>query len=257
LSFRVVIPARYDSTRLPGKPLLDIAGKPMVQHVYERALESGAAHVVVATDDQRIVDVVQGFGGEVCLTSANHRSGTERLAEVVSQLNLATNEIIVNLQGDEPLMPPKLLKQVADNLADHSETLMATLCTRIHTAAELFDPHVVKVVMDEQGMALYFSRAVIPWDRDAFATTTEELPENAEHYRHLGIYAYRAGFIQEYVTWPACPLETMESLEQLRVLWHGHRIHVAEALTTPGHGVDTPTDLENVRRLLLQGDGKV
>jgi len=256
VAFRVVIPARHASTRLPGKPLLDIAGKPMVQHVYERACESGAAHVVVATDDQRIAKVVQQFGGEVCITDASHRSGTERLAEVVTKLKLADDEIVVNLQGDEPLMPPKLLKQVADNLAGHASVPMATLCTRIHTAAELFDPHVVKVLTDSQGYALYFSRAVIPWDRDAFAVTTEELPENAEHYRHLGIYAYRAGFIREYVSWPACRLEAMESLEQLRVLWHGRRIHVDVALDTPGPGVDTPADLEKVR-WLMAGKGQV
>lgn len=250
MSFRVVIPARHASTRLSGKPLLDIAGKPMVQHVYERARESGAAQVVVATDDQRIAEVVKGFGGEFCMTSAEHRSGTERLAEVVTRLGLADDEIVVNLQGDEPLMPPMLLKQVADNLAHHVSVPMATLCTRIHTAAELFDPHVVKVVTDSQGYALYFSRAVIPWDRDAFAVTTEELPDNAEHYRHLGIYAYRAGFIREYVSWSACRLESMESLEQLRVLWHGQRIHVDVALATPGPGVDTPADLEKVRQLM-------
>ena len=250
MSFRVVIPARHASSRLPGKPLLDIAGKPMVQHVYERACESGAAHVVVATDDQRIAEVVKGFGGEFCMTDVQHRSGTERLAEVVAQLGFGDDEIVVNLQGDEPLMPPKLLKQVADNLAAHVSVPMATLCTRIHTAAELFDPHVVKVVTDSQGYALYFSRAVIPWDRDAFAVTTEELPLNAEHYRHLGIYAYRAGFIREYVSWPACHLESMESLEQLRVLWHGGRIHVDIALDSPGPGVDTPVDLERVRGLM-------
>lgn len=256
MAFRVVIPARHASTRLPGKPLLDIAGKPMVQHVYERACESGAAHVVVATDDLRIAEAVQGFGGEVCMTDAGHRSGTERLAEVVSTLKLGDDEIVVNLQGDEPLMPPRLLKQVADNLAEHAGVPMATLCTRIHTAAELFDPHVVKVLTDNQGYALYFSRAVIPWDRDAFAVTTEELPENAEHYRHLGIYAYRAGFIREYVNWPACRLEAMESLEQLRVLWHGRRIHVDIALDTPGPGVDTPADLQRIREL-MERNGKV
>lgn len=256
MAFTVVIPTRYASTRLPGKPLLDIAGKPMVQHVYERACESGASHVVVATDDQRIAEVVTAFGGEVCMTNVSHRSGTERLAEVAGKLGLSDDAIIVNLQGDEPLMPPQLLKQVADNLAGHAMVPMATLCTRIHTAAELFDPHVVKVVSDGQGYALYFSRAVIPWDRDAFAVTTEELPENAEHYRHLGIYAYRAGFIRDYVQWPACHLESMESLEQLRVLWHGQRIHVDVALAIPGPGVDTPADLEKVRRL-MRGEGEL
>jgi len=250
LSFHVIIPARYASTRLPAKPLLDIGGKPMLQHVYERAQRSGAASVTVATDDARIEAAVMAFGGAVCLTSAHHQSGTERLAEAATQLGLKGDDIVVNLQGDEPLMPPKLLRQVAQILEGDHGADMSTLCTRIHTAAELFDPHVVKVVMDRQGNALYFSRAVIPWDRDAFAVTTEELPEKAIHYRHLGLYAYRVGFLEEYVTKSACDLERMESLEQLRVLWHGGRIHVAEAEEMPGPGVDTAEDLERVRALL-------
>ncbi len=250
MSFHVIIPARYASTRLPGKPLLDIGGKPMLQHVYERAQQSGAASVTVATDDTRIEAAVLGFGGAVCMTSAHHQSGTERLAEAATQLALKAQDIVVNLQGDEPLMPPSLLSQVAHILEGDHGADMSTLCTRIHTAAELFDPHVVKVVLDQQGNALYFSRAVIPWDRDAFAVTTEELPEKAVHYRHLGLYAYRVGFLEEYVTKSACDLERMESLEQLRVLWHGGRIHVAEADDIPGPGVDTAEDLERVRALL-------
>ncbi len=250
MSFHVIIPARYASTRLPAKPLLDIGGKPMLQHVYERAQESGAASVTVATDDARIEDAVRGFGGAVCLTAAHHQSGTERLAEAAAKLGLSGEDIIVNLQGDEPLMPPRLLAQVAQILDGDDGADMSTLCTRIHTAAELFDPHVVKVVMDSLGNALYFSRAVIPWDRDAFAVTTEELPEQAIHFRHLGLYAYRVGFLEEYVTRASCELERMESLEQLRVLWHGGRIHVAEAEEIPGPGVDTSEDLEHVRALL-------
>jgi 3-deoxy-manno-octulosonate cytidylyltransferase (CMP-KDO synthetase) len=247
LKFSVLIPARYASTRLPGKPLLPIGGKPMIQHVYERALESGAERVVIATDDGRIEEAASAFGASVCRTGPEHQSGTERLAEAVERLGLEPDAIVVNLQGDEPLMPPALLDQVAQNLAANPAAQMATLCTRIHEAGELFDPHAVKVVMDSRGYALYFSRAVIPWDRDAFAVTTQELPASAEHYRHLGIYAYRAGFLREYAAWPPCELERMESLEQLRVLWHGARIHVAEAVELPGPGVDTEADLERVR----------
>lgn len=250
MSFRVLIPARYASTRLPGKPLLDIGGKPMLQRVYEQAVASGAASVVIATDDARIESAARGFGAAVCMTSPEHASGSDRLAEAVRTLGYDDDEIVVNLQGDEPLMPPALLKQVADNLAAHPHAEVATLCTRIHTAAELFDPHVVKVVMDREGMALYFSRAVIPWDRDAFAVTTAELPAQAVHYRHLGLYAYRTGFLKRYVTLEPCALERMEVLEQLRVLWHGVGIHVAEATVPPAPGVDTPDDLERVRRAI-------
>lgn len=250
MSFHVIIPARYASTRLPAKPLLDIGGKPMLQHVCERAEQSGATSVTVATDDVRIEEAVRAFGGAVCMTASHHLSGTERLAEAAGKLGLKGDDIIVNLQGDEPLMPPSLLKQVAHILEGDHGADMSTLCTRIHTSAELFDPHVVKVVMDNKGNALYFSRAVIPWDRDAFAVTTEELPEKAVHFRHLGLYAYRVGFLEEYVTKASCDLERMESLEQLRVLWHGGRIHVAEAEQVPGPGVDTVEDLERVRALL-------
>lgn len=247
MKFSVLIPARYASTRLPGKPLLSIGGKPMLQHVYERAVESGADRVVIATDDHRIEEAAGAFGAPVCRTGPEHRSGTERLAEAVERLGLEPDDIVVNLQGDEPLMPPSLLRQVAQNLAASDSAQMATLCTRIHEAGELFNPHAVKVVTDKSGYALYFSRAVIPWDRDAFSVTTEVLPEAAEHYRHLGIYAYRAGFLREYAAWPACDLERMESLEQLRVLWNGARIHVAEAVELPGPGVDTEADLQRVR----------
>ena len=247
MSFCVVIPARYAATRLPGKPLLDIAGKPMIQHVHERALESGAETVIIATDDARVQAAAEDFGARVCMTSDQHRSGTDRLAEVVDQLGLDDAEIVVNLQGDEPLMPPAVIQQVAGNLDAPQIAGMSTVCSRITTAAELFDPHAVKVVMDADGMAVYFSRASIPWDRDAFASTTEELPERSEHYRHIGLYAYRAGFLRQYVNWPTCHLEEMESLEQLRALWHGQRIHVTEAVETPPAGIDTARDLDVVR----------
>jgi 3-deoxy-manno-octulosonate cytidylyltransferase (CMP-KDO synthetase) len=250
MSFRVVIPARYGATRLPGKPLLDIAGKPMIQHVYERAMESGASQVIIATDNTLIETAVKGFGGDVCLTSASHQSGTDRLAEVAEKRGFNADDITVNLQGDEPLMPAVVIRQVADNLARCREASMSTVCAKIDTAAELFDPHAVKVVKDKNDFALYFSRASIPWDRDAFASTTEVLPENSVHFRHIGIYAYRTGFLKEYTQWPASPLETMESLEQLRALWNGHRIHVAEALEVPLAGVDTEKDLNVVRAYL-------
>ena len=250
MSFTVVIPARYGSSRLPGKPLAEIAGRPMIQHVHERAMASGAAEVIVATDDERIAQAVAAFGGRALMTDPGHPSGSDRVAEVVGRLGLDDAAVVVNLQGDEPLMPATLIAQVAGDLERRPEIGMATLCVPIATTAELFDPHVVKVVMDREGYALYFSRAVIPWDREAFAVTTEALPEDAIHYRHVGLYAYRAGFIREYVAWPACDLERMESLEQLRVLWHGRRIHVAVATETPGPAVDTEADLQQVARIL-------
>jgi 3-deoxy-manno-octulosonate cytidylyltransferase (CMP-KDO synthetase) len=254
VKFTVVIPARYDSTRLPGKPLLDIAGKPMIQHVYQRAQESGAANIIIATDDHRVANVAAGFDAEVCMTSSQHRSGTERLSEVISKLGFDNDAIVVNLQGDEPLMPPALIHQVAQNLAGHTQASVATLSEKIHTAAELFDPHAVKVISDQNGYAIYFSRAPIPWDRDAFTVTTELLPEQAQHFRHIGLYAYRAEFIKTYVSWPACEIEKMESLEQLRVLWHGHKIHVAEAEQSAVTGVDTEADLDRVRQILARSE---
>lgn len=250
MNFIVIIPARFGATRLPGKPLVDIAGKPMIQHVYERAVESGAGNIIIATDDERIVKAAEGFGAQVCLTSDKHHSGTDRIAEVADKYEFSDDQIIVNLQGDEPLMPSKVIKQVAESLEQNTQASMSTVCARITTAAELFDPHIVKVVRDENDMAVYFSRASIPWDRDAFASTTEVLPENSVHFRHIGLYAYRVGFLRQYIQWPQCDLEKMESLEQLRAIWHGHRIHVAEALEVPLAGVDTERDLEMVKSYL-------
>ncbi len=187
------------------------------------------------------------------MTSPDHPSGTDRLAEVVDLEGWDDEQLVVNLQGDEPLMPARLVRQVAEDLEAHRQAVVATLSTRIETAAELFDPHVVKLVCDGDGYALYFSRAVIPWDREAFAVTTETLPEQAVHFRHIGLYAYRAGFIRDYVGWPPSPIEAMESLEQLRVLWYGRRIHVSEAHVRPGHGVDTEADLARVAAILEVG----
>lgn len=250
MGFCVIIPARYDSTRLPGKPLIEIAGKPLIQHVYERAFASGAEKVIIATDHQRVADKATEFGAQVCMTSPAHPSGSDRIAEVVDTLSIKDQQIIVNLQGDEPMMPPALINQVAQDIANQSVASISTLCERIETANDLFDPHVVKVVTDTDGYALYFSRATIPWDREAFAVSTEELPDSAQHYRHVGIYAYRAGFIRQYVRWPTCYLERTESLEQLRAMWYGHRIHVPLAQEPPGHGVDTRKDLQRVEALL-------
>lgn len=248
--FVVVIPARFASSRLPGKPLQDIAGKPMIQHVWQQAKQSSATRVVVATDDQRIFEACQGFGAEVLLTRADHESGTDRLAEVAAQLGLAADAIVVNVQGDEPLIPPVIIDQVAANLAANPQAGIATLAEPISDAATLFNPNAVKVLSDNQGLALTFSRAPLPWARDAFAKSRESLPEQVPYRRHIGIYAYRAGFLQDFVSWGPCWLETCESLEQLRALWHGVRIHVADALQSPPTGVDTAEDLERVRQIL-------
>nr|WP_298136802.1 3-deoxy-manno-octulosonate cytidylyltransferase [uncultured Pseudomonas sp.] len=249
-AFTVVIPARYASSRLPGKPLQDIAGKPMVQHVWEQACKSSAQRVVVATDDVRIVEACRGFGAEVLLTRVEHNSGTDRLAEVAAALGLAPEAIVVNVQGDEPLIPPAIIDQVADNLAVNPQAAIATLAEPIDDAATLFNPNVVKVVSDMNGLALTFSRAPLPWARDAFAVDRERLPANVPYRRHIGIYAYRAQFLHDFVAWGPCWLEDGECLEQLRALWHGVRIHVADALQAPPAGVDTQDDLDRVRRLL-------
>jgi len=246
----VVIPARYASSRLPGKPLQEIAGKPMVRHVWEQACKSAAQRVVIATDDERIVAACRAFGAEVLLTRADHTSGTDRLAEVATQLGLTDDAIVVNVQGDEPLIPPVIIDQVAGNLAAHPEAGIATLAEPIEDVASLFNANVVKVVSDLDGLALTFSRAPLPWARDAFAVSREQLPDGIPYRRHIGIYAYRARFLFDFVAWGPCWLESAESLEQLRALWHGVRIHVGDALEAPPTGVDTPEDLQRVRLLL-------
>ncbi len=253
MSFTVVIPARYGSSRLPGKPLADIAGKPMIQHVVERAEASGAAEVIVATDDMRIKEGVDKFGGRVLMTSSEHSSGTERLAEVIEQLALAENEVVVNVQGDEPFIPPEIIRRVADNLANQRQAPMATLAVPITDAEDIFNPNTVKVVTDAAGYALYFSRAAIPWDREHFSADRATNVVTEHYHRHIGIYAYRAGFVRRYIEWEPSPIEQLESLEQLRVLWHGERIHVAEAILAPATGIDTEEDLQRARK--LAGDG--
>lgn len=248
MKFKVVIPARYASTRLPGKPLLEIAGKPMIQHVYERAQESGADEVVIATDDQRIADKAAEFGDQVCMTSARHPSGTDRIAEVVEQMKWPEDTIVVNVQGDEPTMPASLINQVARDMDSHPDAVITTLSAPIGDRDVLFDPHLVKVVTDAEGYALYFSRAPIPWHREELLHPDRPLPDTTPFDRHIGLYAYRAGFLKRYVDWPHAPLEQAESLEQLRVLWHGEKIHVSTATEEPGHGVDTQADLKRVEK---------
>ncbi|WP_193164146.1 3-deoxy-manno-octulosonate cytidylyltransferase [Microbulbifer hainanensis] len=250
LPFDVIIPARFASSRLPGKPLADIAGKPMVQHVYERAMQSSAERVIVATDDMRVAEAVRSFGGEVCMTSAEHASGTDRLQEVVANLGLGEDRIVVNVQGDEPLIPPAVIDQVAGNLAANPAAGVATLAEPIQTLEDFLNPNIVKVVAAESGLARYFSRAPIPWPRDAFAAETGRLPEGLEPRRHIGIYAYRVALLGRFVGWPMAPLEQFECLEQLRFLYHDENIHVADAAEDVPGGVDTEQDLLRMCKLL-------
>jgi len=248
--FRVVIPARYGATRLPGKPLIQIGGKPLIAWVWERASASAAEQVLVATDDSRIAETCADFGAEVVMTRADHRSGSERIAEVAEARGWAAEEIVVNLQGDEPGISPRLIDQVARGLAQHPDAGLSTLACPLEEAALLFDPHVVKVITDCNGYALYFTRAPVPWHRDEFLRDQTRLPGGVPFLRHIGLYAYHAGFLRRYLSWPAAPLEQAESLEQLRVLWHGGRIHVSLAETLPGPGVDTSEDVHRVTRWL-------
>ena len=240
MAFRVVIPARYHSTRLPGKALLAIAGKPMIQWVHERARQSGASEVIVATDDERIAQAAKSFGATVAMTAASHVSGTDRIAEVARTGRWAGTDIVVNVQGDEPLIAPALISRVAGLLEKPSDASVSTACHAIHDPQALASPNVVKVVLDARGYALYFSRSQIPHPRQ----------EGGTWYRHAGIYGYRVGFLKRYSALPPSPLEATEALEQLRVLWHGYRIAVAVSESAVPPGVDTPQDLEAVRRMI-------
>lgn len=257
--FIVVIPARFQSSRLPGKVLADIGGKPMIQWVVEQAKLSGASKVIVATDNDEVEQVVQSFGGEVCKTRSDHQSGTERLAEVMAQYQFSDDEIIVNVQGDEPFIPPENIAQVANNLANQQSfhaskvSRMSTLAININSIEEAFNANAVKVLTDKDGYALYFSRATIPYDRERFLGKDHINAIGEFYLRHVGIYAYRAGFIKDYVNWPTSQLEQIEALEQLRVLYQGEHIHVAVAKTNvPVEGVDTPEDLEKARKYATQ-----
>ena len=248
--YKVVIPARYASTRLPGKPLRELLGKPMLQYVFDAAMACAASEILVATDDGRIEAAAKRFGAKVCMTSTEHASGTDRLAEVVDLLGWPDETIVVNVQGDEPLMPPALIEQVARDLADNPDAAMSTLATPLVAAGGFFDPNVVKVVTDKAGFALYFSRAPIPWDRDLLHDDIKALPVGIVPLRHIGIYAYRAAYLRRYAQMRPCVLEQTEHLEQLRALWYGERIHVGEASQRPGPGVDTEDDLHIVEQLL-------
>jgi len=248
IAFHVVIPARFASTRLPGKALLPIAGKPMVVRVAEQSAHSGAQQIWIATDHQSIVAAVHEYGFKACLTHVHHTSGTDRIAEVVEQLGWPDDTIVVNVQGDEPLMPPALISAVAQHLHDHPECAIATACHSIHNEEAMRNPNVVKVVLDNQSNALYFSRAPIPYPRDAF-TLGAALPENITVSRHIGIYAYRAGFLRAFRKLAPAAIEQIEALEQLRALWHGYKIGVTVSTEAPPSGVDTEQDLHAARKL--------
>lgn len=250
--FTVLIPARYGSTRLPGKPLLEIAGVPIVVRVAEQARASGARRVVIATDDERIRAVARDARCEVLMTRPGHATGTDRLAEAADMLELGPQEIVVNVQGDEPMLQPALIRRMAEVLAAHPDASIATAAHPIESVAEAFNPHIVKVVCDARGYALYFSRATIPWARDAFAAgpPTDALPAGLPLYRHYGLYAYRVAFLTRYPALAPAPIERFEALEQLRALWHGFRIVVEITAGAPAPGVDTEEDLVRVRALL-------
>lgn len=248
--FKIVIPARYASTRLPGKPLLELAGRPLIAHVCAQALKARAEEVVVAADDERILNVVQTLGAKGLMTDPEHTSGTERIFEVAKRLGWKAEEIVVNWQGDEPLLEAELVDRLASFLAARPEVAVATLAAPA-CAEEVFNPNVVKVVLNEAGYALYFSRAPIPWIRDAFSDQPPRVMDGL-HLRHIGVYAYRVGLLERFVRWRPAPLERVEALEQLRVLWHGERIAVMTVATSPEAGVDTPEDAIRVERRLKE-----
>ncbi|MBL8384775.1 MAG: 3-deoxy-manno-octulosonate cytidylyltransferase [Burkholderiales bacterium] len=259
-AFVALIPARRASTRLPDKVLADLAGKPMVVRVADKARAAGAARVAVATDDAEIARVVERHGHEAVMTRTDHPSGTDRLAEAADRLGLPDETIVVNVQGDEPLIDTVLIGDVADELDRRADCQMATACHALAAAEEMFNPNIVKVVLDARGTALYFSRATIPWARDAFATSRDAIPAGLPIFRHMGIYAYRAAFLRAFPALARAPIEAFEALEQLRALWHGHRIAVKVSAATAAPGVDTAADLALVRALLAQradgGDSK-
>jgi len=248
LQFKVVIPARFASTRLPGKPLLDIGGKPMVIRVAEQAAQSGATQIVIATDHQPIIEAAKLNDFDACMTRIDHTSGTDRIAEVAAQQAWADDTIVVNVQGDEPLIPPSLIRAVAQHLYEHPACAIATACHPIHDEASMRNPNIVKAVLDKEGNALYFSRAPIPWPRDAYAAN-QPLPQSVNVLRHIGIYAYRASFLREFGDLTPAPLEQVESLEQLRALYHGYKIGVTITQDAPPSGVDTEQDLHTARHL--------
>jgi len=248
LDFKVVIPARFASTRLPGKPLLDIGGKPMVIRVAEQAAQSGAQLIIIATDHPPIIAAARHYGHLACMTRTDHASGTDRIAEVAAQQGWTDETIVVNVQGDEPLIPPALIRAVAQHLHDHPECAIATACHPIHDEASMRNPNIVKAVLDKRGNALYFSRASIPWPRDAYAQG-KALPHDVPVLRHIGIYAYRASFLHAFGKLAPAPIEQIEALEQLRALYHGYQIGVTITQDAPPSGVDTEQDLQTARQL--------
>lgn len=249
-SYKIVIPARFASTRLPGKPLIKLAGKPMIQHVYERARATGVEDIVIATDDERIEAVAKEFGAEVVMTSPDHENGTERIAEVARLKGWSQDSVIVNLQGDEPLIPQSLIELTAQGLINNPEAGMSSLCTPLSVDSDAFSPNVVKVVLDKQSFAMYFSRASIPWDRDSYSGGLNNMTQKMPVYRHIGMYGYRVSFLNQYSQMDACALEATESLEQLRALWYGVKIHMSVIEQAPSHGVDTLDDVKRVEHEL-------
>jgi 3-deoxy-manno-octulosonate cytidylyltransferase (CMP-KDO synthetase) len=267
MNFKVVIPARFASTRLPGKPLLDIGGKPMVIRVADQASLSGAQQIILATDHQPIIAAAQQYGYQACMTRADHASGTDRIAEVAQQQHWSDDTIVVNVQGDEPLIPPALIRAVAQHLHDHPECAIATACHPVHDEASMRNPNIVKAVLDKHSNALYFSRAPIPWPRDAGIDLSlparqvgspssprgevrrGEHPININALRHIGIYAYRASFLHAFGQLAPAPIEQVEALEQLRALYHGYKIGVTVTQDAPPSGVDTEQDLHLARQL--------
>ena len=250
MNFTVIIPARHASSRFPGKPLADIAGKPMVVRVAERAKRSGAREVLIATDHPEIISAAGRFGFTAVMTRRDHASGTDRVAEVVAKRRYPARHIVVNVQGDEPLIEPALIRAVAANLARHRDAQIATACTPLGDARDLVNPNVVKVVLDDAGYALYFSRAPVPFAREAYVGGIHAIPRGLPVYRHLGIYAYRCAFLRRFTRLKPAAIERFEALEQLRALAHGFRISVAVTRQAPHAGIDTPDDLKRVRRLL-------
>jgi 3-deoxy-manno-octulosonate cytidylyltransferase (CMP-KDO synthetase) len=244
MQFIVVIPARYASSRLPGKPLRDIKGKSMIQRVWEQACKSSASRVVIATDDQRIEKVAKAFGAEVCMTRDDHQSGTDRLQEVIDRLGIDAQQIVVNVQGDEPMIPPEVINQVASNLANNHKAGVATLCEPIDLIEDFLNPNTVKVVADNNQMAAYFSRAPIPWPRDGFSVSQDSVP--CEARRHIGIYAYKVDCLNQFIEWNRAPLEILESLEQLRFLYNNIAIHIADVVSAVPGGIDTEDDLNSL-----------
>jgi 3-deoxy-manno-octulosonate cytidylyltransferase (CMP-KDO synthetase) len=258
MSFKIAIPARYQSSRLPGKPLADIQGKPMIWHVYQQACKTGIAHqdIVIATDNQAVFDCASNFGANVVMTKASHESGTDRLAEVAQLLNWQDTDVVVNVQGDEPLIPPELITQVANLVKNNNEVGMSTLGVRLTQVNDIVNPNVVKLVTGNDDVALYFSRAAIPFDRDNSIEQQLKSASLSPFIRHIGLYAYRVDVLKQLATLPICQLEQLEKLEQLRALSNGIKIKVGVIEQAPAHGVDTQEDLEKVRALLNKNKTK-